>query len=106
MNYRNKVQLIGAVSNKQVFESPKGILYCRFTITTNEAITNLDGETINKGINHPCIAIKKQAAFLRDIVVNGNTIALEGRLIHMENNTGLSKKTETVVEVFELLKLH
>lgn len=106
MNYRNKIQLIGAVSNKQVFESSKGILYCRFKITTNETISNIDNKTFTKEINHPCIAFKKQAAFLRDLIDNGNVIALEGRLIHIENNAGLSKKTETIVEVTELLKLH
>jgi single-stranded DNA-binding protein len=106
INYRNKVQLIGEVSAIQVFETPKGILYCNFQITTNETITNLDGEIIPKEIHHQCIAYKKHAAFLRDLITNGNVVALEGRLIHIENVRAFPNKTKTVVEVNEIIKLH
>lgn len=106
INYKNKVQLIGEVSAIQVFETHKGILYSNFQITTNETTTNLNGETIAQEIHHQCIAYKKHAAFLRDLITNGNIVALEGRLIHMESERGFSKRTETVIEVSEILKLH
>lgn len=106
IKYRNKVQLIGEVSAIQVFETPKGILYCNFQITTKEPTSILDGEIIAKEIHHQCIAYKKHAAFLRDLIINGNIIAIEGRIIHMANDRAFPKKTETVVEVSEILKLH
>jgi len=106
INYRNKVQLIGAVSAIQVFETPNGILYCNFQIATKEPTSILDGEIIAKEIHHQCIAYKKHAAFLRDLITNGNVVAIEGRIIHMENDRAFPKNTETVVEVSEILKLN
>lgn len=106
INYRNKVHLIGEVSAIQVFETPNGILYCNFQIATKEPTSILDGEIIAKEIHHQCIAYKKHAAFLRDLINNGNLVAMEGRLIHMNSERGFTKYTETVVEVSEILKLH
>lgn len=104
--YNNKIQLVGIVSKTASYETNNGILYSTFTITTTETFFTTAGEKLTQLIHHPCIAYKKEAAFIRDKVAPGEHIAVEGRLIHMPNTRLGKSQTETLVCVMDLLRLN
>ena len=106
INIRNKIQLVGPVSGIQTFETENGVLYSKFTVTTTETFFSIDGEKLTQLIHHECIAYNKEAVFIRDRILPGDNIAIEGRLIQMAVSKTSKTKTETLVCVRDLLRLH
>ena len=68
INIKNKVQLVGPVSNTEVYETKSGLLYSTFQITTEETFFTKEGEEVRQLVKHACISYNKQAVFLRDRV--------------------------------------
>lgn len=106
INIRNKIQLIGPVSKVQAHETANGVLYSTFFITTTETFTSKDGEKLTELVHHPCIAYGKEAARIRDRIMPGDNIAVEGRLIQMPSSKVDKSLLVTMVYVKDLLRLH
>lgn len=97
---------MGPVSGIQTFETANGVLYSKFTVTTTETFFSLAGEKLTQLIHHGCIAYNKEAVFIRDRILPGENIAIEGKLIQMDVSKNSKTKTETLVCVRDLLRLH
>lgn len=106
INIRNRIQLVGPVSGIQTYETENGTLYSRFNISTTESFTCTDGLKQVVDVKHACIAFNKNARFVRDFLINGNEVAIEGRIIHVPKASATITTEEVVVDVTEVLKLH
>ena len=105
INIKNKVQLVGPVSNTEVYETKSGLLYSTFQITTEETFFTKEGEEVRQLVKHACISYNKQAVFLRDRVNTGDMMVVEGRLIQLPTKKKSKVQYETVVCINELLRL-
>ena len=104
---RNKVQLIGHVSNDpeiKTFDGGKKL--AKLNVATNESYKNDKGEKVEETQWHSLIAWGKTADIIEKYVVKGKEIAIEGKLTHRsyEDKNG-EKRYVTEVVIDELLML-
>ncbi len=104
---KNKVQLIGNLGNKpEIRNTESGKKMARFSMATNEAYRNANGDKITETQWHNLIAWGKVAEIAEKYLDKGSEIAIEGKLVN-RNYTGKDgvKKYVTEVQVNEVLML-
>lgn len=95
--FKNKIQLIGCTDNPTISVLENGIKKARFSITTTESFTDLEGNKNCSPICHICYAFGKLADIVERYLSMGNEIAVEGKLI--------TEKQITYINVSDLLLL-
>lgn len=104
---RNKVQLIGNLGNTpEVINLENGKKIAKFSLATNDAYKNAQGEKVTETEWHNCVAWNKTAEIVEKYVEKGREIAIEGKLTSRsyDDKEG-NKKYITEIIVNELLLL-
>jgi single-strand DNA-binding protein len=104
---RNKVSLIGRLgANPEVLKFETGRTLARFTLATNEPI-KVNGTWQEQTQWHSITAWGKTAEIIQRILIKGQEIMLEGRLVQQnyETKTG-EKRFGTTIELKEFLLLN
>ncbi len=102
---KNKVQLIGNLGMAPEVRTTKtGKKVVRFSMATNEAYKNANGEKVTETQWHNLVAWGKVADLAEKYLVKGAEVAIDGKLIN-NNYTDKegNKKYSTEVHVNELL---
>lgn len=104
---KNKVQLIGNLGfDPEVREIAKGRKVARISVATNDRYTNTEGEKVTNTQWHTVVAWGRTAEMVERLLRKGNSVALEGRLVHRsyEGRDGNKRYvTEIVLSDFQLL---
>ncbi len=104
---RNRVQLIGNLGNDpEIKELESGKKMARFSIATNDAYRNADGQKITTTQWHNIIAWNGNALIAENYLKKGREVAIEGRLAHRtyDDKDGNTKYiTEVIVNQILLL---
>jgi single-strand DNA-binding protein len=80
-NLRNSDQIIGNVGNApEIRELDGGKLMAKFSVATNESYKNASGETVKNTTWHNFVAWGATAKYIRQYVVKGKEVAIEGKL--------------------------
>ena len=104
---RNKVSLIGRLgAQPEVVTFDSGRTLARFSIATNEAYKNKEGEWQENTQWHNLTAWGKTAELISKLLNKGQEILVEGRLVNnsYETKDG-EKRYGTSIEVSEFLML-
>jgi single-strand DNA-binding protein len=104
---KNKVQLIGNLGqNPEIKTLDGGKKLAKFSIATNEAYRNADGEKITETQWHNLVAFGKLAEIIEKYITKGSEVAVEGKLTYRTyNDKDGNKKYFTEIQVNELLML-
>jgi single-strand DNA-binding protein len=104
---KNKVQLIGNLGqNPEIKTLDGGKKLARFSIATNEAYRNANGEKIIETQWHNLVAWGKLAEIIEKYITKGSEVAVEGKLTYRTyNDKDGVKKYFTEIQVNELLML-
>jgi single-strand DNA-binding protein len=104
---KNKVQLIGNLGqNPEIKTLDGGKKLARFSIATNEAYRNANGEKITETQWHNLVAWGKLAEIIEKYITKGSEVAVEGKLTYRTyNDKDGNKKYFTEIQVNELLML-
>ena len=104
---KNKVQLIGNLGqNPEIKTLDCGKKLARFSIATNEAYRNANGEKIIETQWHNLVAWGKLAEIIEKYITKGSEVAVEGKLTYRTyNDKDGVKKYFTEIQVNELLML-
>jgi single-strand DNA-binding protein len=79
---RNRVQLIGNLgSNPEVKELEGGKKVVRFSLATNDAYKNEQGEKVKETIWHNLVAWGKTAESVGRLLKKGSELVVEGKLV-------------------------
>lgn len=104
---KNKVQLIGNLGNApEIVNLESGKKLAKFSIATNEAYKNAQGEKVQDTQWHNLVAWGKTAEIIEKYVNKGSEIAIEGKLTtrSYDDKDGV-KRYITEVVVSEVLML-
>lgn len=104
---KNKVQLIGNLSNKpEVFTTECGRKSARFVMATSETYRNARGEKVTETQWHNLVAWGKIADLVEKYLMKGKEIVIEGKLVNRSyyDKNG-NRKYITEIQVNELLVL-
>ena len=104
---KNKVNLIGRLGvQPEIVSMESGRKLARFTLATNENYKNKDGDWQSITQWHTINAWGKLAELVQKLLVKGQEIVLEGRLVNQsyDSKSG-EKRYTTVVEASEFLVL-
>lgn len=83
MNVRNKVTLIGHLGKDPDFSTTQnGRNYARFSLATNEAYRNREGELVEETEWHRCVVWGSKAEAVHKHLTKGQEVAVEGKLRH------------------------
>ena len=106
-NLKNKVQLIGNVSNEpEVKTLDSGKKVANFSMATNESYKNSNGERVQNTQWHNIVAWGKIAEIIEKYVGKGKEVAIEGKLTSRSYETEAGEKryvTEVVANEILLL---
>lgn len=104
---KNKVQLIGNLGqNPEIKTLDGGKKLAKFSIATNEAYRNANGEKVVETQWHNLVAFGKLAEIIEKYITKGSEVAVEGKLTyHTYNDKDGVKKYFTEIQVNELLML-
>jgi single-strand DNA-binding protein len=104
---KNKVQLIGNLGqNPEIKTLDGGKKMAKFSIATNEAYRNANGEKITETQWHNLVAWGKLAEIIEKYITKGSEVAVEGKLTYRTyNDKDGNKKYFTEIQVNELLML-
>ena len=104
---KNKVQLIGNLGqNPEIKTLDGGKKLARFSIATNEAYRNANGEKIIETQWHNLVAWGKLAEIIEKYITKGSEVAVEGKLTYRTySDKDGNKKYFTEIQVNELLML-
>jgi single-strand DNA-binding protein len=104
---KNKVQLIGNLGqNPEIKTLDGGKKLAKFSIATNEAYRNANGEKVIETQWHNLIAFGKLAEIIEKYITKGSEVAVEGKLTYRTyNDKDGVKKYFTEIQVNELLML-
>ena len=102
---KNKVQLIGRVSNPPLLRiTPGGKKWVRFSIAIDEVHRNTKGDKIIQTQWHSLIAWEQQAEIAARFLRRGIEVAIDGRLVtHVYTDKEGRKKRVTEVLVTDML---
>jgi single-strand DNA-binding protein len=107
-NLRNRVQLIGNLGqNPEIKTLESGKKVAHFTIATNDAFKNNDGQKIEETTWHNIVAWNGLAERAARFLKKGKEVAVEGRLVYRtyEDKKGMTKYiTEIVLNEMLLLR--
>jgi single-strand DNA-binding protein len=104
---KNKVNLIGRLGvQPEIVNLESGRKLARFTLATNENYKNKNGDWQSITQWHTINAWGKLAELVQKLLVKGQEIVLEGRLVNQtyDNKNG-EKRFTTIVEASEFLVL-
>lgn len=104
---KNKVQLIGNLGqNPEIKTLDGGKKLAKFSIATNEAYRNANGEKVIETQWHNLVAWGKLAEIIEKYITKGSEVAVEGKLTYRTyNDKDGNKKYFTEIQVNELLML-
>jgi single-strand DNA-binding protein len=104
---KNKVQLIGNLGqNPEIKTLDGGKKLAKFSIATNEAYRNANGEKVIETQWHNLVAFGKLAEIIEKYITKGSEVAVEGKLTYRTyNDKDGVKKYFTEIQVNELLML-
>ncbi|HWI93789.1 MAG TPA: single-stranded DNA-binding protein [Flavisolibacter sp.] len=104
---KNKVQLIGNLGqNPEIKTLDGGKKLAKFSIATNEAYRNANGEKVIETQWHNLVAFGKLAEIIEKYITKGSEVAVEGKLTYRTyNDKNGDKKYFTEIQVNELLML-
>jgi len=99
-NLRNRVMLIGNLGQDpeiKTLESGKKVAH--FTIATNDAYKNTDGQKVEETTWHSIVAWNGLAERAGKFLKKGKEVAVEGRLVYKsyEDKKGVTKYTTEIV---------
>lgn len=104
---RNQVQLIGNLGNDpEIIALESGKKLARFSLATNEAYTNKQGERITNTDWHNLVAWGKTADIVEKYAAKGKELAVQGKLTSRSYETKEGEKryvTEVVISEVLLL---
>ena len=106
-NLQNAVNLIGRTGINPIIRTfENGVKLAKFSLATNESVTEVDGKSI-KTQWHQIIAWGKKAELIEKFVKKGQMIAVDGRLINrvFVDNSGENKRI-TEIQVNEILLIN
>lgn len=107
-NLRNRVHLIGNLGqNPEIKTLESGKKVAHFTIATNDAFKNNDGQKVEETTWHNIVAWNGLAERAARFLKKGKEVALEGRLVYRsyEDKNGVTKYiTEIVLNEMLLLR--
>jgi single-strand DNA-binding protein len=96
---RNKVLLIGNIGQEPEIKEMKTGKMARFSLATNEAYKNAQGEKITETNWHNIVAWGKVAELVEQYVKKGDELVVEGRLVSRsyEDKEGVKRYITEVV---------
>ena len=106
-NLKNTVQLIGNLGRDvELKEISTGSKVANFTLATNDYYKNNKGELVKETQWHTIVAWGKTAELMAKILKKGNTVVLQGKLVHRtyEDKDGNQKYTSEV-KVHEFMNM-
>lgn len=104
---KNRAQLIGNLGNApEIKNTEGGKKLARFSLATNEAYRNAEGEKVKETQWHSLVAWGKLADISEKYLKKGSEIAIQGKLVtrNYQDKEG-NKKFVTEIHVEELLML-
>ena len=105
---RNRVQLIGNLGQDPEIKTPdSGKKVAKFTLATNDAYKNSDGQKIEETMWHNIVAWNGLADRASKYLKKGNEVVVNGRLVYRtyDDKNGVTKYiTEIVLNEILLLR--
>jgi len=105
---KNSVNLIGNLGmDPEVREIGNGRKLAKFSMATSESYRNSNGEKVTDTQWHNLIAWGSQAVFAEKYLKKGQSVAVEGKLVHRTYEDKAGNKrfiTEVVVNEMQILK--
>jgi single-strand DNA-binding protein len=105
---RNSVNLIGNLGmDPQVREVSGGRKMARISLATTDSYRNRDGERVKDTQWHNLVAWGSNAVFAEKYLKKGQSVAIEGKLVHREYDDKNGEKkyiSEVVVNQIQILK--
>ena len=104
---RNKVSLIGRLGTQpEVVTFDSGRVVAKFSLATNEGYKGKDGVWVENTQWHNLRAWGKTAELVSKLLVKGQEIVVEGRIVNDSYETKKGeKRVSTLIEVNEFLML-
>ena len=106
-NLNNSVNLLGHIGTSPEFkELSNGNYLAKFSLATNESYKNKKGETVENTQWHNIVIWGAQAKIVRDYLVSGSQVLIEGRLttnIWEDNDGKKHYRTEIIANEFLML---
>lgn len=107
-NLRNRVQLIGNLGqDPEIKNLENGKKVVKFTIATNDAFKNTEGQKVEETTWHNIVAWNGLAELAAKYLKKGREVAVDGRLVYRsyEDKKGVTKYvTEIVMNEMLLLR--
>ena len=102
---QNKVFLIGRITkDPEVKSLSSGTLIANFVVATNHIFKDKSGEKKETAQFHNCAAFSRLAEIIKQYVVKGQEVAVEGRIDYQQWEKDGEKKSRTqiIVEAFQM----
>ena len=102
---QNKVFLIGRITkDPEVKSLSSGTLIANFVVATNHIFKDKSGEKKETAQFHNCAAFSRLAEIIKQYVVKGQEVAVEGRIDYQQWEKDGEKKyrTQIIVEAFQM----